>query len=222
MNNINKNNILDENIEKVSLNSHNVINNTNNTNNTNNSNNINNTNNTNNTNNITNNITIQIKSPIPFDDEWITSHINPYHLQNFLFSKKMYTNLLTEILENEINLNVIIDKKNNDDIGWIYKNDNDKYIMMNIKDIVNNSMNKLHKKLNELNEDAIQKSDIDVDYLESTNYNIKKKYETYSNDSMVNNDVNNLISNIFDTKKDEALQISNKMKDEDKKIEFNF
>ena len=90
----------------------------------------------------------------------------------------MYTNLLTEILENEINLNVIIDKKNNDDIGWIYKNDNDKYIMMNIKDIVNNSMNKLYKKLNYLNEDAIQKSDIDVDYLESTNYNIKKKYET--------------------------------------------
>ena len=32
----------------------------------------------------------------------------------------MYTNLLTEILENEINLNVIIDKKNNDHVGWIY------------------------------------------------------------------------------------------------------
>jgi len=94
--------------------------------------------------------------------------------------------------------------------------------MMNIKDIVNNSMNKLYKKLNYLNEDAIQKSDIDVDYLESTNYNIKKKYETYSNDTLVNNDVNNLISNIFNTKKDEALQISNKMKDNDKKIEFNF
>lgn len=93
---------------------------------------------------------------------------------------------------------------------------------MNIKDIVNNSMNKLYKKLNYLNEDAIQKSDIDVDYLESTNYNIKKKYETYSNDTLVNNDVNNLISNIFNTKKDEALQISNKMKDNDKKIEFNF
>jgi hypothetical protein len=35
-------------------------------------------------------------------------------------------------------------------------------------------MNKLYKKLNELNEDAIQKLDIDVDYLQSTNYNIKK------------------------------------------------
>jgi hypothetical protein len=137
----------------------------------------------------------------------------------------MYTNLLTEILENEINLNVIIDKKNNDDVGWIYKNDDDKYIMMNIKDIVNNSMNKLYKKLNILNEDAIEKSDIETDFLESTNYNIKKKYETYSNDTNVNNHVNNLISNIFYTKKDEALEISNKLNkdiDKNKSIEFNF
>ena len=215
MDNINKNNILDNNFENISLNSHNNTNNSINTN----TNNINSNNITNN--NTNNNITIQIKSPIPFDDDWITSHINPHHLQNFLFSKKMYTNLLTEILENEINLNVIIDKKNNDDIGWIYKNDDDKYIMMNIKDIVNNSMNKLFKKLNELNHKEIHKSDIESDFLQSINYNINNKFQTFSNDTIVNNHVNNLISNIFYSKKDEALEISNKI-DKDKSIEFNF
>ena len=47
--------------------------------------------------------------------------------------------------------------------------------MMNIKDIVNNSMDKLHKKLLGLNEDAINNSDIDSEHLQSTSYNIKKK-----------------------------------------------
>ena len=161
---------------------------------------------TNNINNIT--IEIKIKNPIPFDDEWSTSHINKYHLEHFLFSKQMYTDLLKEILENELNLNVIIDKNKNDDIGWIYKNANDKYIMMNIKDIVENSMDKLYKKLKEINHETIKKSEVDINHLIPSKHIIREKYDKYKNNNNdIKNDVNNIISNIFETKKTEAYDI---------------
>jgi len=48
----------------------------------------------------------------------------------------MYTELLEEILKNDINLNVIIDKDN--DSAMVYKNSVDKYIQMKLKDIISN------------------------------------------------------------------------------------
>lgn len=46
----------------------------------------------------------------------------------------MYTNLLKTILDNENNLNVIIEKDTNE--GVVYKNNMEKFIKMNLKDIV--------------------------------------------------------------------------------------
>ena len=47
-------------------------------------------------------------------------------MENCIYCKKTYTRLLEEILNDEINLNVIIDKEK--DSGMVYKNDIDKYI----------------------------------------------------------------------------------------------
>ena len=55
--------------------------------------------------------------------------------------EKSHGKLLEEILKNEINLNVIIDKDN--DLGIVYKNDIDKYIQIKSKNIVDNTMIKL-------------------------------------------------------------------------------
>ena len=93
-----------------------------------------NTTNTNSNNNNTTNIYLQIKSPIPFDSDWDLSNI--CNKDSLVFSNYMYTSLLEEILKNEINLNVIIDKDN--ESGMVYKNDIDKYIEMKSKDIVDN------------------------------------------------------------------------------------
>ena len=60
----------------------------------------------------------------------------------------MYTSLLEEILKNEINLNVIIDK--DDDSSIVYKNNIDKYINIKSKYIVSNTMDKLNKHLMDL------------------------------------------------------------------------
>lgn len=199
---------------KIEKNNKNIINNTgcnydinNNT--------INNQITTNNITNITNNIThihVDIKNIIPFDEGWDISKIDELTKTKLVFSNIMYTKLLEEILKNDINLNIIIDK--NDDSGMVYKNDIDKYIKMKIKDIIDNSMEKLHKNLIDFNtsifnENFYQKSFLNS-LIESKNL-IESKHLDYKNNLEIQKNVINFISEIFEKKKENAFEISNKI-----------
>lgn len=154
-------------------------------------------------NNITNNIYLDIKRPIPFDEEWDISNIDNMTRSGVIMSKFMYTALLEEILKNEINLNIIIDK--DDEIGIVYKNDIDKYINMKSKDIVQNTMDKLNKHLLDINKADESCYDFAVDYSRKM---IKKKHADYITDPIINSNVKNCITNIFVNKKNEAINIS--------------
>ena len=57
----------------------------------------------------------------------------------------MYTELFEEILKNNVNLNVIIDKEKK--YGIVYKNNIDKYIKIELKDIILNTIDKLYNHL---------------------------------------------------------------------------
>jgi hypothetical protein len=173
-------------------------------------------NNSNNTiNNITNNIYLNIKNPIPFDDNWNISNID--NKDKIIFSKIMYTNLLTEILKNEINLNVIIDKDN--DSGIVYKNDIDKYIKMKSEDIIDKTMLKLKEHLLSINNDSCDY--YLKDFLSMSKKVIEKKYDDYieNNDNLKDN-VSNIIKNIYNIKKDDALEISKTVLDVLSVIEY--
>ena len=166
---------------------------------------LNTTNNINNINNI--NIYLEIKSPIPFDNEWDLSKINRDYLT---FSKFMYSKLLEEILKNEINLNVIIDKNN--DSGIVYKNNIDKYIQMKLKDIVDNTMDKLKKHLLDINNSFTD--NILQEFIDMSKNIIENKYDTYKNNKDIQNSVKEIISNIYEEKKEEAICISNNFHNE--------
>jgi hypothetical protein len=163
------------------------------------------------TNNNITNIYFEIKQPVPFDGEWDISKIDQIYKERIIFSNFMYTKLLEEILNNEINLNVIIDKNN--DSGIVYKNDIDKYIQMKSKDIVDNTMEKLKKHLIEIN-DASQSTSI-LECLKISKHNIELKHDTYKNNQKIQENVKNLISKIFEEKKDDALNISNAIQTRD-------
>ena len=170
----------------------------------------NNTTNSNNIiNNITNNIYFNIKNPIPFDDNWNISNID--NKDKIIFSKIMYTNLLIEILKNEINLNVIIDTDN--DSGIVYKNDIDKYIKMKSEDIIDKTMLKLKEHLLSINNDS---SDYYLkDFLRMSKKVIEKKYDDYiENNNNLKDNVSNIIKNIYNIKKDDALEISKNVLDD--------
>ena len=177
-------------------------------------NNINNLNNSNNIINITNNnitnIYVKIKSPIPFDSDWDISKIDKINREHLAFSNFMYTKLLEEILKNEINLNVIIDKNN--DLGIVYKNDIDRYIQMKSKDIVDNTMDKLKNHLIKINNDS--KDSILFECIDIGKKMIENKYDSYINNDIIQKSVKDIISKIFDEKKEEAITISNNFQNE--------
>jgi len=157
-----------------------------------------------NSNNVTN-IYLEIKTPVPFDEDWDISKINIEKLSNVLLSKIMFTGLLEEILKNEINLNVIIDKNN--DSGMVYKNDLDKYIHMKSKDIVDNTMIKLKKHLTDIGHHKAKELYLD----EPLNMCVRiaeKKYDDYLKNAYINTGVKKLVTNMYDATKNDAINIS--------------
>ena len=135
---------------------------------------------------------------------WDISKIDAIYKERLIFSNFMYSKLLEEILKNEINLNVIIDKDN--DSGIVYKNDIDKYIQMKSKDIIDNTMDKLKKHLLNFNDET---KDLSLsECINLSKINIEKKYENYQDNEEINKNVKNIISNIFEEKKENAVDIS--------------
>ena len=161
-------------------------------------------------NNIIQNINININTPIPFDKDWDLSQISELNIYKLLFSKFMYSKLLEEILKNEINLNVIIE--NESDSGLVYKNDNDKYVNMNIKDITEKSIIKLNKHLLDLN------NHLDTVILEDHLKNIKTIIDNKFNDYINNNNnikdgVNRVIKDRYLLNNKDAILLCNKIAD---------
>ena len=166
--------------------------------------NINNTCNTSNT--INNNILINLKIE-PFDNEWDVSKINKFTRHSLLFSKIMYTNLLKTILDNENNLNVIIEKDKNE--GVVYKNNMEKFIKMNLKDIVDDSMFKLNKHLKDFYNESINDEEfilMDTLFEEQKNM-IETKYKDYKTNKETQKIVEEFITEIYDKKKETTLKL---------------
>jgi len=158
-----------------------------------------------NSNNTNNNIYVDIKqqSPIPFDKDWDISKISMGDKSMCMISQFMYTELLQEILKNEINLNVIIDKDK--DSGMVYKNDIEKYMQMKLKDIISNTMDKLNTHLNDINKNDTRSFH---DIIKFSRQMINKKYNDFNNSDEIQKGVKNCMSNIFDNKKDEAINMA--------------
>ena len=119
------------------------------------------------------------------------------------FSHKMYTNLLIELLQNEINLNVIID--NEQTSGIVYKNNIEKYIHMKSKDIAQNTMEKLKNHLEDFNKNNTHTI---PEIIDLSNKNITEKYNNYKNNEHIQNCVDKLICDIFKNKKNESINIA--------------
>lgn len=169
--------------------------------------------------NITNNIYLEIKPPLPFDGDWDISKLDNNIRARLLISQIMYTTLLEEILKNDDNLNVIIDKESKS--GMVYKNDKEQYITMKLNDIVDEAMEKLKNYLLEINEEAKNRKEFDYQIIRFGKSLVLGKYNDYKNYEGINEDVNELMANIFDRKKNEAIKKSKNIKIANKKVFVN-
>ena len=166
---------------------------------------IHNTHNTNNiTNNIINNININlIDRPIAFDKEWDLSGINNDEKLKILLSNYIYTSMLEHILHNDKNLNVILQK--DEDLGLVYNNDNEKYILMKSDDILNKTMNKLYKHINDTKED-MKFILANTDLIKTFEVNVRNKLNYYRSKESIKKVVNPMLQNIFDKTHEKAVK----------------
>jgi hypothetical protein len=155
------------------------------------------------------NITFNIESPVSFDKSWDISNIDEIEKKlSILCSDIIYTKLLNKLLENKKNLNVVLGK--NRDYGFVYKNDDEKYVQMKLPDIIDSSMKKLHDNLVELN-DIVKNT---TEYSEIVRINEKKidsKYYDYSNIQNIKDTVTEYLSNIYHESKDKSSEIMENM-----------
>ena len=121
-----------------------------------------------------------------------------------LFSQIMYTRFLEKILENDANNNVIIDSKTNSGLVYTNENNENKYITMEMDNIVKKSMDKLNKQLNGVYNDI--ESELLKNYIvNDCRKNINEKYENFATKSDVKDIVGKYIIDVYNKNKELAL-----------------
>jgi hypothetical protein len=143
----------------------------------------------------------------PFDNNWTIEHIDNYLRQLILLSDNKYTNLLDEILKNKNNLNVIIDKDSHS--GLVYKNKDDLYVNMKVKEIIKVSMEKLYQQLNGFYTTLIDNNTIiNSNIIDNLKENLDNKFDDFCNNNNTQNIVSDLLTSIYEKNKLEAIEIS--------------
>jgi hypothetical protein len=146
-----------------------------------------------------------------FDDKWTTEHIDNYIRQMILLSDHKYTNLLDEILKNKSNLNVIMN--NDQNYGLVYKNKDDMYVNMQVREIIDKSIEKLYEQLNIFYTELVNNNIIKVnsDIIEQEKQIIDSKFKEFCTNNNVKSSVGDLLKKIYEKNNEEALNIAQKV-----------
>lgn len=155
-------------------------------------------------NNITNKI---LKS---FDEEWSIEHIDDYLKLYILLSQTKYTDFLKEIMKNDENLNIIVEKDN--DYGLVYKKEYNNYIKIKLKEILEKIMIKINNQLQKIfNEYIDERYNIEknvLNILKDEKKNNNEKLVDYLNDNTLKKIVDILLLDILNNIKDDAIKVS--------------
>jgi hypothetical protein len=156
-------------------------------------------NNTNTVNNIQ--INLNVNKIIPFDEEWNTSHLDQKTKLNLLLSSIKFTKSIEKILENDNNLNVLINIDEN--TGIVYKNDIEKFIPMNVDDIIDKSMSKLYNHLKQFSKDIKENNEFQIDnkIFDSEINLIENKYNEYNKNKLIQKNVQTHMIDIYNKNK---------------------
>lgn len=158
-------------------------------------------------NNIINNnqkiINININYLKGFDEEWDVSKIDDKKKGEILLSNSKFSKTLENILKNDVNLNVILNK---DDVGMVYKNEKNKYEPMTNKDIIEVSMEKIYKHLKDFYKEITKNNinDLSENALKSELIELEKKYSRFFRLEEAQTIVNNSFTQIYNTHKEDA------------------
>jgi hypothetical protein len=122
------------------------------------------------------NINVNMNNIKGFDEKWDLSKIDKFQMSGLLTSNHKFSNTLQKILENEANLNVIV----NNDVGIVYKSENDKYEVISKKELMKQTIDKIYQHLNEFYNELINSGfEKESDFFDKHIKNIKQSYNRY-------------------------------------------
>ena len=153
-------------------------------------------------------ININLNIVRSFDDDYDVTKIDKTLRNMLVLSNIQYTKTLEHILDNNSNLNVVIDDQRQS--GIVYKNELERFQPMTVTDIVDKSMDKLHRQLEVFYNDLKDKKSeyiLDEPFLNRVKDLTDKKYVDYKTDKDINLRVKELITNIYNSKRNETLKI---------------
>ena len=161
-------------------------------------------------NNQHNNVNVNINLIKSFDEEWNVDNLDNFKKLGLILSGSKYSNTLKHICDNDKNLNVVYNEKH--DYGLVFDKNDNKFNNMDIKEISDSSMEKIHKLLlnfhKELNENLSGNNmEMDKEIFEHILKNIEQKYKNYINDQKINTAVSSIISDIYSEKYNESKKI---------------
>jgi hypothetical protein len=107
--------------------------------------------------------------------------------------------------QNDVNLNIIIEDKAEN--GIVYKNDVEKFKLMKVEDIVDLSMNKLHKQLTIFHDEIKNNNTFSLNnkLLLNEKESLDEKYNNFKNENDTKILVKNYIADIYNKQKDRTL-----------------
>jgi hypothetical protein len=172
----------------------------------------NNTNSNNNNNVNIQNVNIEIKYPLSFiDEDWKLEEIDERIQKMISINNFAYSSLLKEILKNNMNHNVYINKNTMIEQGMVFSNKDDKFIPMSLDNIISRSMEQLNKLLLYINEELYsnyrykfenREYNIDIKNIVQSKNNIKIKYNDFIESKKIKDVVKLIFTEIFNNNND--------------------
>ena len=105
----------------------------------------------------------------------------------------------------------------------MYKNETDLYVTMKIKEIVDKSMQKLYEQLNGFYTNLIDSTlskKINLNIIDKEKKILDNKFEDYCKDDNIKDIVSTIFTNMYEKNKFDAIEISEKILSNNKKIGY--
>jgi hypothetical protein len=141
-----------------------------------------------------------------FKDDWKTNHISDIVKKVIFMCQHKFTNFLTEVLKNNENNNVVLDK--NAVNGYVYNKSKMIFEVMSKDIIIDETFDKLKKQLLDLSDNAISEPfSLETSDIRKAVRDIKTKYSTYKTyNKKKKKIIDNLFTNIYDNNKSESAK----------------
>ena len=149
-----------------------------------------------------------------FKEDWKTDHITDMVKKVVFMCQNKFSSFLTEVLKNNENNNVVIDKNSLN--GYVYNKETMEFEEKDKDYIIEETVEKIKNHLLDLSNEVVKEPyKIEMSDVQKAVRDINTKYKKYKGSSKKKKqEINNIFTNIYDTNKTDTIKNYKKIKNE--------